>query len=294
MKILIFGAGGLLGRYLAKEFASAGHDVAALTRSEADITDSRRMDDLFALNWNAVINAAAICDFDACERDPQATTRVNRDAPLDLARRCAAQRTLFVQYSSDYVFDGTGSRPLTETDTPSPLSVYGHQKADLEKLIPALCPQSLVLRISWLYGIGGKTFMSKMPDLFSSQPILRTAAGKKGNCLYAADGAVWTRKICESGQAGLFNLINAGETSWEEFAKSCLEQMKRLELSPVCEQIEEAPYEQIGPGWQKRPRYSCLDGAKLSATLPPGPRPWREALCEFLSEWKSVAVNRPV
>lgn len=294
MKVLIFGAGGLLGRYLAKEFLSAGHDVAALTRSEADITDSRRMDDLFACDWNVVINAAAICDFDACEQDPQLTTRVNRDAPLDLARRCAAQGALFVQYSSDYIFDGTANKPLTESDTPSPLSVYGHQKADLEKLIPDLCPCNLVLRLSWLYGTGGKTFMSKMPDLFMAQGSLRTAAGKKGSCLYAADGAFWTRQLIESGQTGLFNLVNTGETSWEEFAKACLEQMKLLGVSPVCRQIEEVSYDEMGPGWRKRPRYSCLDVSKLSATVPPGPRMWTEALGEFLTEWKSVAANRRV
>ena len=294
MKILLLGSGGLLGRYLANAFTAPGNQLSALTHAEADITDARKLDQLFGEPWDVVINAAAVCDFDGCERDPEGTTRVNRDAPLALARRCAASGSLFVQYSSDYIFDGKGNRPLTEQDTPSPLSVYGHQKADLEKLVPGLCPRSLVLRLSWLYGVGGKTFMSKLPDLFMAQDSLRTAAGKKGSCLYAADGAFWTKRLVEAGQTGLFNLVNDGETSWEEFARECRQQMELLALAPVGRRIEEVPYEELGPGWRKRPRYSCLDAAKLTRALPPGPRPWREALGEFLAEWKSVAAHRPV
>lgn len=290
MKILLLGAGGLLGRYLTREFS--GHELTALTHEQADITDPSRMDVLFAGRWDAVINAAAVCDFDACETDPAGTGRVNRDAPLDLARRCAARDALFVQYSSDYVFGGSGDKLLTESDPPGPLSVYGRQKADLEQLIPELCPRSLLLRISWLYGVGGKTFMSRMPDLLAAQASLRTAAGKKGCCLYASDGAYWTRQLVAARRTGLFNLVNPGGTSWEEFARTMLAQMTFLGLAPACKTIDEVPYGQLGPGWSKRPLYSCLDTAKLAGTLPPGPRPWREALGEFLAEWKSVAAPR--
>lgn len=289
MKILLLGAGGLLGRYLTRELA--GPDLTSLTHAQADITDAARLDELFAQPWDAVINAAAICDFDACENDPARTGRVNRDAPLDLARRCAAQDALFVQYSSDYVFDGSADRPLRETGLPRPLSVYGRQKADLEELIPTLGPRHLVLRVSWLYGLGGKTFMSRLPGLLAKETTLRTAAGKKGCCLYAADGAFWTRRLVESRCTGLFNLVNPGETSWEEFARVTLEQMKFLGLDPACREITGVPYRDLGPGWSKRPRYSCLDPAKLVSTVPPGPRPWREALGQFLSEWKSVAAS---
>jgi len=292
MKILLLGSGGLLGRYLTREFA--GHDLTALTRAGADITDAARLDALFAARWDAVINAAAVCDFDACEADPAGTGRINRDAPLDLAHRCAAQGALFVQYSSDYVFSGETDRLLTEADAPQPLSVYGRQKADLEQHIPELCPHSLILRVSWLYGLHGKTFMSRMPDLLRIQTTLRSAAGKKGCSLYAADGAFWTRRLVEAGRTGLLNLVNPGGTSWEEFARTTLAQMQFLGLSPACRQIDEVPYDQLGPGWSKRPRFSCLDSAELAAALPPGPRPWREALGEFLNEWKSVAAPQRV
>jgi dTDP-4-dehydrorhamnose reductase len=292
MKILLLGAGGLLGRYLSREFS--GHELTALAHEQVDITDAARLDALFAQSWDVVINAAAVCDFDACEKHPDETGKVNRDAPLDLARRCAAHGSLFVQYSSDYVFDGNHDMLLTEADEPRPLSIYGRQKADLEKLIPGICPRNLILRVSWLYGLGGKTFMSRMPDLLASQTSLRTAAGKKGCCLYAADGAYWTRQLVESGRNGLFNLVNPGETSWEEFARATLAQMGLLGLAPACQSIVETTYTQLGPGWSKRPRYSCLSTEKIAGVIPPGPRPWREALGEFLTEWKSVAASQAV
>ncbi|MBU3665397.1 MAG: NAD(P)-dependent oxidoreductase [Chthoniobacterales bacterium] len=289
MKILLFGAAGLLGRYLVEEFSRHSCEFAALTHKEADITDARRLDALFDRPWDVVINAAAVCDFDACQRDPLGTGLVNRDAPLDIARRCEARGALFVQFSSDYIFAGDGAQPLTEEDAPHPLSVYGDQKAALEKEIPLLCPRSLVLRLSWLYGVGGRTFMSSMPSLLASQPVLRTAAGKKGSCLYAADGALWTRRLIESGATGLFNVVNAGETSWEEFARTCLEIMGSFGLAPACRTIEEIPYEKLGPEWSKRPRYSCLAVDKLASLLPPGPRRWEKALEAFLADWKSFA-----
>ena len=195
MNILLLGSGGLLWRYLARELA--GHALTAQSHQDADITDASRLDQLFARPWDAVINAAAVCDFDACEKDPAGTGRINREAPLDLARRCAAQDALFIQYSSDYVFGGADDRLLSESDAPHPISVYGRQKADLEELIPSACPRSLILRVSWLYGLGGKTFMSRLPDLLSGQTSLRTAAGKKGCCLTPATAlsgrANWSR-----------------------------------------------------------------------------------------------------
>lgn len=292
MKILLFGAGGLLGRHLRQE--PCAHEITALSHAQADITDASRLDGLFREPWDAVINAAAICDFDACEKDPVRTARVNRDAPLDLARRCRDAGCIFVQFSSDYVFSGAVDRPLTEEDEPAPLSVYGRQKADLEREIPLICPGSLIIRLSWLYGCGGKTFMSLLPDLLSTREVLRVASGKKGRCLYARDAAIWILRLIAEARTGLVNLVNDGDTSWEEFARAALDGMKALGMETRCRSIEEVPYEHLGANWSKRPRWSCLDISRLQHLHPPGPRPWREALSSFLQEQKSVAALRPL
>ncbi len=290
MKILLLGAGGLLGRHLGAELPPHGHNLRALGRTEADITDQRRLDEIFREPWDAVINAAAVCDFAACENHPAETDRINRAAPLNLAARCHERGAVFVQFTSDYVFRGDHDQRWTENDLAQPLSVYGEQKAALERELPGLCPRSLVLRLSWLYGAGGRTFMSLMPSLLMQQEVLRVAAGKTGCCLYAPDAAAWTRRLLESGHTGLINLVNTGDTSWEEFARACLEEMISAGLAPRDRRIEEIPFGQLGPDWPKRPRHSCLDTSKLAGLLPPGPRPWREALRDFLAEDKSFAA----
>jgi len=282
LKILLFGAAGLLGRHLSAELSAHGHALRALSHPEADITDSARLDELFAEPWDAVINCAAIVNFDACENDPAGTNRVNRDAPLDLASRSHKAGAVFVQFSSDYIFDGKTDRPLREDDEAHPLSVYGHQKLALEKTIPQVCPRSLVIRLSWLYGKGGRTFMSLLPGLFLKQETLRIASGKTGSCLYAPDAARWIRLLVEGGHTGLFNLVNEGRTSWEEFARECLAQMHVPGRNPVCREILETPHEQLGAHGTKRPRHSSLSIEKLAAAIPPGPRPWRAALRDFL------------
>jgi dTDP-4-dehydrorhamnose reductase len=124
--------------------------------------------------------------------------------------------------------------------------------------------------------------MSLLPDLFLKQETLRIAAGKTGSCLYAPDAARSIRLLLEGGHTGLFNLVNEGCTSWEEFARECLQQMKALGQSPACREILETPYEQLGAHGAKRPRHSSLSIEKLATAIPPGPRPWREALHDFL------------
>ena len=290
MKILLFGAGGLLGRHLAA--ALSGREVTALSHTDADITDVKKLDELFTHPWDVVINAAAVCNFDACERDPLGTGLINRAAPLDLARRCHKSGARLVQFSSDYVFRGDAERPLTEDDAVGPLSVYGRQKADIEREIPRLCPASLILRLSWLYGTGGKTFMSLLPGLLATQETLRVAAGKRGRCLYAPDAASWVLRLIDGGHTGFFNLVNDGDTSWEEFAVVCLARMQSLGLNPACREMIRIPYEQMGDSWSKRPRYSCLDIGKLARAIPPGPRGWTETLDDFLACQKSIAAGR--
>ncbi len=284
MKILLLGAAGLLGRHLHADLHARGHDVHAFTHPEADITDRLRLDELFAEPWDAVVNCAAIVNFDACENDPAGSDRTNHAAPLDLASRCHKAGAVFVQFSSDYIFDGKTERPLREDDEAHPLSVYGHQKLVLEKSIPQVCPRSLIIRLSWLFGKGGRTFMSLLPGLFKKQETLRIASGKTGSCLYAPDAAHWIRLLLEGGNTGLFNLVNEGTTSWEEFACECLAQMRSLGRNPLCHEILEIPHEQLGAHGGKRPRHSSLSINKLAAALPPGPRHWREALQDFLGE----------
>ncbi len=288
MKVLILGAKGLLGRHLHAEFQHAGHEVVALGRDQLDVARPEALRTWVDRDWDAVVNAAAVCHFEACESAPEDTDRVNLHAPLALAELCAARGAIFCQFSSDYIFDGTQETPYLETDQPRPLSVYGRQKAALEHLVPRLCPQALVLRVAWLYGLGGRTFLSLLPGLLQEQETLTVAAGKTGRCLYVRDGARLTRLLVERREQGVFNMVNDGDTAWEVFAARCLDRMQTLGFAPRCREIRPVPFQTLSESWAKRPRHSALDLTKLSEALGAPPRSWEQALDAYLAEWRAV------
>lgn len=291
MKVLIFGAHGLLGRHLQEEFSTAGYQVTALGRHQVDVTDTALVRRWIARDWDAVINAAAVCHFDTCEESPEETDRVNLHAPLEMARACEEANIRFCQYSSDYIFDGSQTAPYREEDPPAPQSVYGRQKAAVEQMVPRLCPRSLVLRIAWLYGRGGRTFMSLLPALLCREPVVRVASGKTGRCLYARDAARTTRLLLERGDTGIFNIANEGDTTWDGFAERCLQRLRDLGWHPRCETIERVPYESLGPHGNRRPPYSSLDTTKLAEAVGAPPRSWEDALDAYLAELRPTLAE---
>ena len=156
MKILIVGAGGQLGRALID--AGAGHDLLPLTSSELDITELGQVRKVTAAHCpEAIINCAAWTDVDRAEAEPLAAFRVNSLGPRNLALAAAGLGIPLLHVSSDYVFDGSGERPLHEYDTPNPLSAYGHSKLAGELAIAGIHPLHYIVRTSWLYHVDPPT-----------------------------------------------------------------------------------------------------------------------------------------
>jgi len=282
MHILILGAGGLLGRHISSHLPRAGHRVVARTHAGLDITSpTGAVDALKAISPDLVINAAGLVSSAACEADPDASRRVNLEAPLRWASLCADRGIPFWAFSSDYIFDGSQREPYREDSPPNPRSVYARHKAELEASLVTY-PKHLVLRVSWIYGTGGKTYMSLLPGLLASQEEVTVASGKRGSCLYAADAAVFIEQLLPLRPTGILNLVNAGEASWEGFANCCLERMAALGLSIRCRRIRELPFRDLpalGPG--ARPAYSVLATDRLERLVPSVPT-WQAALDRWL------------
>lgn len=284
MKVLILGAGGLMGRHLVRECERRGMKYRALGHQELDITDKRAGEQAVEeFLPEVVINAAARCDFAACEREPEASRRTNLEAPLwwsALGRQRGFQLVLF---SSDYIFSGRKQEPYSEESVPEPLSVYGAHKAALEQAIGGEGPE-LILRTAWIFGCGGKTFMSLLPRLLQERESVSVASGKLGSCLHAATGAAAVLGLLQQGAVGLFNLVHPGVTSWEEFAELCLEELRRMGKRPACREIVRVPFQNLlqaeeTPG--RRPEYSVLNPAKVIERVGPLPD-WQEGLKSYL------------
>ncbi len=277
-KILILGAGGQLGLALSEVFGSAtGYQAAAFDRKALDILNGPAVAAAIHRErpW-AVINAAAWTDVDGCEKDIEKAYTVNAIAPGETAAHAYAAGSRFVHVSTDYVFDGFKESPYTEEDDPNPLSIYGKSKLEGERLVLEACPQALILRSSWLFGLGRANFVMRIFESVMAQKGLRVVSDRRGAPTYTRDLAGAVKRLMELDASGLYHVSNQGECSWYEYAAEILKILKveaRLLPVPASEFKRPAP----------RPEYTVLDNAKYRRATGAALRPWPEALNDFLA-----------
>jgi dTDP-4-dehydrorhamnose reductase len=279
VRALVVGAAGQLGREVV---TLLGADVAwAGDRAEIDVTDGGAVASLLdRVRPDVVFNATAYNRVDAAEAEPGAAFAVNSVAPHLLARASHDVGALLVHYSTDYVFDGTASRPYREDDTPRPLGVYGASKLAGETLASAAGAGHLVIRTSGVLGRGGSeqkggSFVERIVARARAGEPLRVVSDQVFAPTCAADLARASLALVGAGARGLFHVTNAGSCSWHDLACAALA-VAGLEAS--VEPISSA--ELTLPA--RRPPYSVLSCEKyLSLGLPPL-RQWREALPDCL------------
>ena len=282
MKTAVLGALGQLGRDLCPRLPG---EVIPLTRADADLTDPAGLrDKLTALRPNVVVNCAAYNFVDKAETEPEAAFAVNAWAVRNLAQICRDLGCVLVHFSTDYVFglDETRSQPWKETDAPGPVSVYGLSKLAGEYLVRSTCPKHFVIRTCGLYGVwgtGGKggNFVETMLRVAGQGKPLRVVHDQRCTPSFTADVAAATVALLSTGAYGLYHITNAGDCSWFEFAREIFRQAGvSADLSPITSAQFGAP--------ARRPAHSVLGTAKLREAGVPVPRPWQEALGEYLRE----------
>ncbi|MBC7142538.1 MAG: dTDP-4-dehydrorhamnose reductase, partial [Rhodobacteraceae bacterium] len=224
-KALVFGTSGQLGMELARR-APAGVGVTALGRDRADLTDPAACAAVIAAtDADVVINAAAYTAVDAAESDRETAHLVNAEAPGAMARAAVARGLPFLHVSTDYVFDGSGSRPWLEDDPTAPLGVYGKTKLDGERAIAAAGGPHAVLRSSWVFSAHGRNFVKTMLRLGAERDTLPVVDDQRGGPTAAADiaDALWTVAAAfrgGRGHSGLFHFSGAPTVSWADFAEA--------------------------------------------------------------------------
>ena len=279
MRIAVVGAKGQLGSALVQECAAA-HDTAAFSRAELDISDEVAVAAAMAsVKPEVIINAAAFTDVDAAEDRPVEALNGNAFGVRALARAAQTLGATLVHYSSDFVFDGNGSAPYTETDRPNPQSVYAASKL-LGEWFAQDAPRAYVLRVESLFGQAP----GAAPPKGSAAGILNTLkAGGSPKVFedrtitpsYVIDVARATRQLIESrAPVGLYHCVNSGTCTWLEFAR----EMARLlgieaRLTPV--RMADVPLRAA------RPLFCALSNAKLRALGIEMPS-WQDALARYL------------
>ena len=293
MTVLLFGGNGQVGHELRRSLRALG-DVVVTTRSgelpegaRCEVADFDCPDSLAALVQRVapaiVVNAAAYTAVDKAEDDVDAAFRTNAEAPGVLARACALRDIPFVHYSTDYVFDGQGSRPYREDDPTAPLSVYGASKLAGEDAIRAAGGRHLILRTAWVYGQHGHNFMKTMLRLGAERDELRVVADQVGTPTPAALIADVTTELLglRDAPSGTFHLTPRGETSWHGFAEAILEEALARGLIPRAPKVIPVATSDY-PTRARRPGYSRLDIGRLEQVLGRALPEWRTGLRQVL------------
>lgn len=291
MRILLIGGNGQVGHELRRSLAPLG-DVIATTRSgvlpdgvaceSLDLSISGDAERLaHRLAPDIVVNAAAWTAVDKAETEREAAFRANAGAVEEIARACAECNVPLVHYSTDYVFDGTASRPYLPDDPTAPLGIYGASKLAGEEAIRDSGARHLILRTAWVYGLHGHNFLRTMLRLGAERDELRVVADQTGSPTPAWLIADVTAAILQQGldSGGTHHLVADGQTSWHGFAEAIMEEAVAaglLQRRPRVLPITTADY----PTPAARPAWSVLDTGSLL-------RQWRLVL----PDWRSALVR---
>jgi len=282
MKIAVLGAAGQLGRDLCPRLAALG-DVVPLTRADIDLAKPDTIAPvLAALRPDVLVNCAAYNLVDKAEADPDAANAVNSRGVGVLALICNPLGVRLVHFSTDYVFDGTITRPLRPDDPVGPQSAYGKSKLLGEQAIQQAPPQRwMILRTAWLYGAGGPNFVQTMVNVARAGKPLKVVNDQVGSPTYTMDLAQATLELLDAGASGVYHVTNSGQTTWFDFAAAIFQEFG---LQPSLSATSSDEWKSTRPDSAIRPRYSVLDGEPVAKLLGRPMRPWREALRAFKAE----------
>jgi dTDP-4-dehydrorhamnose reductase len=275
MRVTIFGATGLLGKALVREWKS--DEVTGLGSKDADICDPQQVLAAFTCTrpeW--IVLAAAYTDVDGCESNRELAFAVNCTGAVNVAQAVKACGSRLLFLSTDYVFDGLSTTPY-ETDHPrAPQSIYGKSKAEAEEQLIQILPDCCILRTSWLFGIGGKCFPDTILRIAATKPEIDVVDDQRACPTYVPDLARAIIQLCHRQATGIVHAANAGDCSWFEFAR---EIVRDAGLSTVVRPTTTDKF--IRPA--KRPKYSVLSAksrAKYGVDMPH----WQSALSAYILE----------
>ena len=295
MKILLLGSNGQVGWELKRSLAPLGA-VTALTRhSEKGLSGDLADPDALAATVQSVrpdiiVNAAAYTAVDRTESEPERAKLINAQAPARLAQEAKSAGAWLIHYSTDYVFDGSGSTPWQETDPPSPINVYGRTKLEGEEAIGQSGCQHLIFRTSWVYASQGRNFLRTMLKLAAEKESLRVVDDQIG----APTGAELIADVTahairaierEPGLSGTYHLTAAGETSWWAYARLIIDTAAKagMDLKVSARDVVPVPSKEF-PTPAPRPGNSRLDATKLKDVFGLSLPAWEDGVVRAVQE----------
>lgn len=286
VRILVTGGSGQLGRELVRATWPEGVKVEAPTRDRLDLSTPITLRSVLAEGaYSAVINAGAYTAVDAAESDAGMAFQINALAPAALAQLTRAAGIPLVQVSTDYVFDGSGSRPYGEDSPIAPINVYGASKAAGELAVAAGNRRSAIVRTAWVVSPHGRNFVGTMLSLAKTRDVVRVVADQRGAPTSARDLADALSHLTltlirdPNAETGAFHFTNSGEASWAEVA-ALVFGISRAHGGPWAEVQPISTGEYPTPA--RRPAYSVLANQRIVGAYGLASRPWTDAVTEVV------------
>lgn len=286
-KVAIIGSNGRLGRSL-QEVCRADHDLVGLTRHDLDLAWSggkiREALDTLVTGADVALLSAGNTNVDLCEAHPEEAEQLNVTSVTAIARWCAERDIRFINFSSDYVFDGEKDSPYTEDDPVQPLSIYGQSKVDGEDATLEASARNLVVRLTWLYG-PGKPLAT--PDWAVRMAVendhLNVVSDRVGSPSYTGDmAAALLPLLFDDSASGILHLANAGSCTWQEWAQYCVDCAIDRGVEVKTRQVGPLSMRDLFGDRATRPRYTVLSTAKYEAMTGLALPDWRVPLRHYI------------
>ncbi|NNJ29268.1 dTDP-4-dehydrorhamnose reductase [Lacrimispora defluvii] len=278
MKVLVTGVKGQLGYDVVNELKKRGHEAVGVDIEEMDITDEESVNRVIReAAPDAVIHCAAYTAVDAAEDNEELCRAVNARGTGNIARVCKALDIRMMYISTDYVFNGQGTRPWEPDDKREPLNIYGQTKYEGELEVEENLKKYFIVRIAWVFGVNGKNFIKTMLNLGKTRDKLSVVADQIGSPTYTFDLARLLVDMIETEKYGRYHATNEGLCSWYEFA---CEIFRQAGMNVTVEPVTSDQF----PVKAKRPMNSRISKDKLVENgFQPLPS-WQDALRRYLTE----------
>ncbi len=282
--ILILGAGGRLGAALARAWRARDPRVICMDRAAMSIDDPyavrRQLQDL---DFDVLVNCAALTNVDYCETHREEAFRINAQSVGAMAEACVQKKARLIHISTDYVFDGSGRSPYSESDAPQPISVYGESKLAGEEFALGASARNWVVRVSWVFGPDRISFVDQVILRALKEDRVEAVADKWATPTYTSDvcADLWPflREI-EGG--GVVHISNAGGCSWQEYGQHALDCALEAGCVLKAKVVGALKMAELKAFVAKRPVYSAMATQKLAALTGIEPWDWRESVREHV------------
>jgi dTDP-4-dehydrorhamnose reductase len=287
MRLVILGSGGRLGAALARRYHELGDDVRGFTHAELDLADDLALKAALApLDFDVLINCAALTNVDHCETHPEEAHRINASAVRTIAESCAQKGRRCIHISTDYVFDGAKVGAYSEEDEARPISVYGLSKRAGELALLEASDKHLAVRVSWVFGPDRPSFIDGILKRALDEDTVEAIADKVAVPTFTVEASDLLRPFLQEVPAGgLLHLCNAGSCTWQTYGQVAIDRAVAAGAPMKAREVKPLMMADVKAFVAKRPSNTAMSTERLTSLTGLTPRPWQRAVEEYLAEF---------